>query len=223
MVEGEKKTTKKSTRQRIIDTALRLFNERRYSNVTTAMLAKEVGIAEGNLWYHFNDKTALLSALEDLFAAHMEQRLTVMPGGGPALEEYLRFFATMATEIDRFRFFFRDQPDYEDRSIEIFDRVSDLYKRSLDQYRAYFHQMRDQGYIDINDERLDSSIVNIVILFRYYTEFAQETDLLERDGAPAARRAFKLHLAMFDKDFTPEAMAYFQSALQLDELPAISF
>ena len=41
------------TRDRIIDTARQLFNRLHYANVTTAMLADAVGIAEGNLWYHF--------------------------------------------------------------------------------------------------------------------------------------------------------------------------
>ena len=47
------------TRERIVDTALRLFNSQGYGAVTTAALAAQCGIAEGNLWYHFKTRSAV--------------------------------------------------------------------------------------------------------------------------------------------------------------------
>jgi len=54
-------------RREIAETALRLAEERGVSSVTTAALAREVGLAEGTLFRHFANKEAiLLEALERL-------------------------------------------------------------------------------------------------------------------------------------------------------------
>ena len=45
---------------RILDASRRLFNERGYVGTTTAAIAAEVRITEGNLWYHFRTKLDLV-------------------------------------------------------------------------------------------------------------------------------------------------------------------
>ena len=66
------------TRDRIIATALRLFNEVGYGAVTTAALAEHLGMAEGNLWYHFKTKRALLDAIGLRYAVAIEARLKLV-------------------------------------------------------------------------------------------------------------------------------------------------
>ena len=59
------------TRDRIVEAARRLFNERGYGEVTTAALASHLGTAEGNLRYHFKTKRALLEAIAAIgYRAH---------------------------------------------------------------------------------------------------------------------------------------------------------
>ena len=77
------------TRDRILKTARTLFNADRFGNVTTADLAAACGIAEGNLWYHFKNKRALLEALSDAFLEDVEDRLALMPSAPETiLEDY---------------------------------------------------------------------------------------------------------------------------------------
>ena len=51
----------KKTRDRVLASSLILFNERGFSNVTTASIAKHANVLEGSLWYHFNTKKDLLA------------------------------------------------------------------------------------------------------------------------------------------------------------------
>ena len=50
------------TRDRILISSLVLFNQLGFSRVTTASIAKQTGILEGSLWYHFNTKKDILDA-----------------------------------------------------------------------------------------------------------------------------------------------------------------
>ena len=43
-----------TTRERILEASLRLFNEKSYAATSLTDIAKEVGIAKGNLTYYFS-------------------------------------------------------------------------------------------------------------------------------------------------------------------------
>jgi AcrR family transcriptional regulator len=52
-----------TTKNRIISSAVSLFNERGFVNVTMRDLAQELGISLGNLTYHFKRKDDLIEAI----------------------------------------------------------------------------------------------------------------------------------------------------------------
>ena len=53
------------TRQKIISTATRLFNNQGYNAINLFELSNKLGISRGNLTYHFKDKESLLRAISD--------------------------------------------------------------------------------------------------------------------------------------------------------------
>lgn len=59
-----------NTRQKILETAKRLFGERGYNDVTTRDIADELGISKGNLTYHFKKKEDIVEALFDEIPDH---------------------------------------------------------------------------------------------------------------------------------------------------------
>ena len=82
-----------STRERILDTALRLFNEQGTAAASTNHIAAACGISPGNLYYHFRNKEDIIRALfERMFA--LWGRSSVLPGDRPLtladLERYVQ-------------------------------------------------------------------------------------------------------------------------------------
>ena len=54
-----------ATRQRIVDAALRLFEERGYARTTMRAVADEAGVSLGNAYYYFGSKEHLIQGFYD--------------------------------------------------------------------------------------------------------------------------------------------------------------
>ena len=63
---------KVTTRQKIMNKAVMLFNKNGYASVTLFEIAGELKMTRGNLTYHFKDKDILLKAISDEFWAKIE-------------------------------------------------------------------------------------------------------------------------------------------------------
>lgn len=63
------------TKERILDAALRLFDEKGYAGATMRDIAKAAGLTEGALYRHYAGKEALLAAILDLFDAKIFEPL----------------------------------------------------------------------------------------------------------------------------------------------------
>ena len=102
---------KRRTRERILETALKLFNDFGEPNVTTTVIADEMEISPGNLYYHFHSKDEIVNALFADYEKEIEPLLTA-PGRRPQGTEDIWLFLHLLFEtIWKFRFFYRDIND----------------------------------------------------------------------------------------------------------------
>lgn len=61
-----------STKEMILEAARQLFNEYRSTNVSTKVIAAEMGISPGNLYYHFRNKEEIIRCIYDQLSAAMD-------------------------------------------------------------------------------------------------------------------------------------------------------
>ncbi len=96
------------TKTRILDAALKLFNEQGTSNVTTNHIAEALSMSPGNLYYHFRNKAEIVRALFARIAAEWATNYAVPPGTMPSVPMMETMVAGNFEIQARYRFFFRD-------------------------------------------------------------------------------------------------------------------
>jgi len=101
----------------IIEAATRLFAVKGFNETSTAEVAKEAGVAQGTLFYHFKTKEGIMLevfyGIMETYQAGLEKAVKEADTGLEALEAILRFHFTFTeTNSKRFLVVLRDFPFY---------------------------------------------------------------------------------------------------------------
>ena len=210
----------RNTRSRIIETALRLFNERHFGNVTTAELAAAVGVTEGNLWYHFRNKRALLDAISVLYVERADLRLALAPGAGDVLDDYARVLEALTDEVREFRFIFRDRADYGEHSEFLRLHAARIYRMSWAQLARFFAALKAAGHLDVDDAAIAPLVTNAIIVMRFSFELFREMNL--DDDATARLQSWGVlqHLTGLGPALSHQAREYLIERLGLRDTMA---
>lgn len=204
------------TRDRILKTARELFNAERFGNVTTADLAGACGIAEGNLWYHFKNKRALLEAISESFLEDVEVRLALLPSAPETiLSDYAEMLAALLSEIRNYRFLYRDQADYGEHTDRLLQRLPGIYRDTHSQFQTFLHGMVKAGHLDLASSQIPALATNSVIILRYHLEYLRERGDASDIGSGAVSGAIQQHLTLFESALTPSAAKTLREALNL--------
>lgn len=123
---------RRSTRDRILQESLRLFNEEGEPEQSAVDIANVLEMSPGNLYYHFKGKDAIIRALFDAFEEEMRVILRGSRGQITSIEDNWVYIYILLEEIYDFRFFYRGLS-------ALLDRYPDLAVR----FRALIAEMRD--------------------------------------------------------------------------------
>lgn len=135
------------TRRRILDAALRLFNERGSAAVSTNHIAAEAGISPGNLYYHFRDKQEIIRALHAGYAAAHEDLWKPGPDARLNLAA-LRQNVTTGMELAvEYRFFGREILALLQADPRLRASYQAVYERRLGQWLEFGDQLVAQGAV----------------------------------------------------------------------------
>jgi len=158
-----------STRTRILETCLRLFNESGPASVTTAEIARTVGINEGNLYYYFRKKADILLALFEEFETALDRTANAPHSEGvdPGLE-YLKTWFRLMWE---WRFFYRDGAAIIRMAPELRARCVSLTEKGQADIRRVLRGMVEKGRLEANTTEIDQLVVNAWIVSSYWLDY----------------------------------------------------
>ena len=78
------------TKERILEAALRQFNDIGTDQATVRSIAEEVGISHGNLCYHYKNTDVLIEALYDRLVEELEEPVRISQQADAGLAGILR-------------------------------------------------------------------------------------------------------------------------------------
>ena len=163
----------KKTKDRILASSLILFNESGFNNVTTASIAKQTGILEGSLWYHFNSKKYILTAhiqlLKKLFFSSNQKAKS------KDFETIIFDFFQSYDIIWDFRYILRDnfqKPFIDDETVlrSVFEINS-----SLDQWAENrIKHSYQSGLLEMDSSEIENLSEIILVMGRYWLDFSMK-------------------------------------------------
>ena len=140
------------TRQQILDASLRLFSERGFARTTVRDIARQAGITDAAIYYHFESKQELLEALvEERGFLNSLQNLARLQADAP-LNETLHWTARGAINImdenrDFLRLIIMEGLGGDDAALEQYHRLLGLWEGALE---AVLRRYEDKGEIRAN-------------------------------------------------------------------------
>lgn len=143
------------TRDRIIQTSLRLFNEHTAGAISTNHISADMNISPGNLYYHFKNKEEIIREIYRQLA-FLADKIWYNPELGHSEEGMVDYFRNLASHMYEFRFFYlelnvilRNDPvlkrEYIERSERIIQQVMVIF--------SDFNRNRIMKKIDSERER----------------------------------------------------------------------
>ncbi|MBQ0771981.1 MAG: TetR family transcriptional regulator [Sphingomonadales bacterium] len=209
------------TRDRIVLEARRLYNERGYGNVSSAVLAEHLGMAEGNLWYHFKTRRAILTAISEGFAVDIERRLSRLPAAGADIvDEYGDLLQSLIWEFQEYRFLYRDQGDYGGHDEIVRRGARGWIERTQQQFHVYFKAFVAAGLLDWQEDRLADLAINATIILRYGLDHYREMGASIEQGGGAIRSTLLRHLTLFEHKLLPDAVERLKRSIERIEVGA---
>ncbi len=137
------------TKDKILETARNLFNEKGTRHVTTNHIAEAVGISPGNLYYHFRNKEDIIRAIFEQLTAHgLEQYGHVLRAYPPGTLESMEQTFTMIQEFNwRYRFFKRELTALTMQDPQLKTRFHEVNRMQLAVIGQSLSQAMQQGLL----------------------------------------------------------------------------
>jgi AcrR family transcriptional regulator len=135
-----------TTKQRIIESAIHLFNQAGLANVRLQQIADEAGISVGNLAYHFKNKEAIVAAVyETLFEEFAQILSTYLIA--PNLSDFDRQLSQYHEFFSRYKFYLLDLFEVERTYPSIMERWHQFVSKMLIQIRKRLEYNVQRGVL----------------------------------------------------------------------------
>jgi len=137
-----------TTRERILEAALQLFNAQGSRAVTTNHIAAACGISPGNLYYHFRNKEEIIRSLfDEMDRVGAEEYLAINAERGPDTATMEETFAMIQRYNWRYRFFKRELTALVQSDPELAERFASVHRANLAMVRGAIDRSVSAGVL----------------------------------------------------------------------------
>jgi len=166
---SEKKAPRR-TAERILLASLELFNRFGVPNVSTTMIAADLGISPGNLYYHYPAKEELINGLFTRYEGALNELLPASQGVRD-VEDAWFFMHSLFELVWQYRFLYRDLNDLlsNNRMLETHFKTVLLNKSRA--MRQLLNGLSSSGAVRIDAREVEATANNMVVVVTYWLSF----------------------------------------------------
>ena len=179
------------TRDRILHTSLELFNTLGEPNVTTLLISDELDISPGNLYYHFNNKSDIVSEIFADFELQMKDLLAVPEDVSISLDEQNFFLHLLFETVARYRFLYQDLVNVLSRHPHLQPKFSRILKQKNAAFYRICSSFSAQGFMSIGTEELATLCEQLTLTACYWSSYDTLSHLDDRNAVDPARGVYQ--------------------------------
>ena len=182
MPEESRTRPARQTRNRILEVTLALYNALGEPNVSTTLIATEVGISAGNLHYHFRKKDQLIGALLDQFVKEIEELLPPDNWRAADVEDAWFLLHVIFECIWKYRFLYRDLDDLLSRNRLLEVHFKQILAHKVKTAAALCEGLVATGEMQASRGELQALATNMAVIATYWLPFEYARDPRRRDA-----------------------------------------
>jgi AcrR family transcriptional regulator len=166
----EKKPSRQ-TRERILATALQLFNTQGEPGVTPAAIAVEMEISPGNLYYHFHSKADIVNALFTRYEQEIGQLLLAVDDHAREPEDIWLFLHLLFETICKYRFFYHDINNLLLCNRLVETHFTRILRQKEEAAATLCHNLAASGVLCASDSEIRALAVNMALLCTFWISY----------------------------------------------------
>ena len=198
------------TRERIVETALRLFNDLGEPNVTTTAVADEMNISPGNLYYHFGSKDEIVNEIFAAFEREIRGTLAAPTKRAPTVEDAWLFLHLVFELVWKYRFLYRDLNDLLSRNRLVETHMKEIVAHSVRVAAQLCRGMVAAGEMQATPAEIDALSANMVVVATYWLSYEFVRDPRRAPDATALARGAYHVMAMVAPFLSGQSRALFE-------------
>ncbi|RZL43073.1 MAG: TetR/AcrR family transcriptional regulator [Variovorax sp.] len=164
------KKAPRRTAERILEAALDLFNRFGEPNVSTTLVASELNISPGNLYYHYPAKDELINRLCEAYELELDGLLHASEGVND-VEDAWFFMHSLFELLWRHRFLYRDLNDLLSKNRHLEMRFQGVLRNKTDAVRAMLAGLGRAGHLDIDPQEAGMLAQSMVVVLTYWLSY----------------------------------------------------
>ena len=163
------------TAERILASALGLFNRFGEPNVATTMVAADLGISPGNLYYHYPGKEDIVN---HLFGQYLDdlQALLLAAQDVKDLEDAWFFMHSLFELVWRYRFLYRDLNDLLSKYRQLEQQVKQVLADKHTAFLTMLKRLGDEGWLTQSPTERDSSATQMLVMLTWWLSYEYVRD-----------------------------------------------
>lgn len=214
-----------STKERILDAALALFNELGERKVTTNHIAAHLQISPGNLYYHFKNKQAIIFALFERYEARVLGILQIPANRSLQPLDKLNYLQAVFRGLWDYRFMHRDMEHLLLEDEQLHARYRDFFRICQERIQQIFRGLGAAGILRVTEQDVTALALNTWIVVTSWFSFLR-CNLMQAAGdsiSPELLQAGIFQVFTLERPYLTEAYRPVMDDLQARFMPEPAF